>query len=67
MAIAFDTIRVGNKYYLNNFGERFEFQVIERKTDKNYILKDIHTLETYELADLVKYGTGKDYELYELE
>ncbi len=67
MSISFDTIRVGKKYYLINHGERHEFVVLEKLEAQNYALKDLHTLETYELEDMVRYGKGKDYELYELQ
>ena len=67
MSISFDTIRVGKKYYLINHGERHDFSVIEKIDRQNFKLKDLHTLEIYELEDLVRYGKGKDYELYELD
>lgn len=67
MAMSFDSLRVGKTYYLKNYGERFEFLVEERKDERNFVVKDIHTLEHYELKDLVKYGTGRDFELYELD
>jgi hypothetical protein len=67
MAMSFDSMRVGQKYYLINFGEKFEFQVQEKKSEKNFVVKDIHTLEKYEIKDLIKYGLGSDFELYELE
>lgn len=66
MSMSFDSLRVGKTYYLKNFGERFEFRVEERRENKNFLVKDLHTLEHYELKDLIKYGTGKDFELYEL-
>lgn len=64
--MSFDALRVGKKYYLKNFGERREFQIEERLGDKNFLIKDLHTLEKYEIKDLVKYGVGNDFELYEL-
>lgn len=67
MSMSFDALRVGKKYYLRNFGERREFQIQERLSDRNFKIKDLHTLEQYEIQDLVKYGVGKDFELYELE
>lgn len=67
MSMSFDALRVGKRYYLTNFGERFEFQIQERKENDNFLVKDLNTLEHYELKDLIKYGVGKDYELYELE
>lgn len=67
MAMSFDSMRVGQKYYLINYGEKFEFLVQEKKSEKNFVVKDIHTLEKYEIKDLIKYGLGSDFELYELE
>lgn len=66
MAIAYDALRVGRTYRLTNYGEIREFTVMKRIADRNYILKDKITLEHYELADLVRYGTGKDYDLDEI-
>ncbi len=66
MAISIDTIRVGKQYFLVNHGERLEFTVIEKLGQNNFKLKDLYTLELYELKDLLKYGKGKDYELREL-
>ena len=65
MSISLDTIRVGKKYYLINHGERHDFLVLEKLYNNNCKLKDLYTLELYELNDLLKYGRGKDYELYE--
>ena len=65
MSISLDTIRVGKKYYLINHGERYDFLVLEKLYNNNYKLKDLFTLEIFELGDLLKYGRGKDYELYE--
>lgn len=63
--ISFDTIRVGKKYYLQNFGDLYEFEVLERLSTNNFTLKDLHTLETYQLEDLIRWGKGKDYDLRE--
>lgn len=65
MSLGFTSLRVGKKYYLINDRERHDFLVIERLSDINFKLKDLHTLEIYELYDLVKYGKSKDYELWE--
>jgi len=64
-ARSFDTIRVGKKYRLVNLGEVFEFEVMKRLNDQNYLLKDLHTLEEYELDDLIRWGRGKDFEFDE--
>ena len=67
MALAFDNLRIGKKYYLKNYGETSEFSVEERLGNDNYKVKDLNTLEIYELQDLVKYGRSDDFELWELE
>ncbi len=66
MSISFDTLRVGKKYYLINHGERHDFVVVEKINNQNYRLKDLVSLELFELEDLIRYGKGKDYELYDL-
>ncbi len=66
MSIGFTSLRVGKTYYLINEGERHDFKVIERLSDTNFKLKDLLTLEVYELEDLVRYGKNKDYQLWEL-
>jgi hypothetical protein len=38
---------------------------IENKDD--YIIRDLNSLEVYNLNVLIEYGKGKDYDLYELE
>lgn len=59
-------MRVGWKYRLRNFDETFEFETLKKLNSENFLLKDLHTLEKYELHDLVKFGRGKDFEIREL-
>ncbi len=66
MPLSFDNLRKGKKYSLKNYGEKFEFQVMEMPEDGVYTVKDLATLETYDLNDLIKYGKGKDFDLEEL-
>ena len=66
MAISMDNLRKGKKYRLTNFGEKFEFQVMEMPEEGIYKVKDLNTLDTYLLHDLVRYGKGKDFDLDEL-
>jgi hypothetical protein len=63
--ISFDNVRVGNTYVLKNYDDTYEFEVLERLGRENFKLKDLHTLEKYELEDLVRWGKGKDFELRE--
>ncbi|WP_299821960.1 hypothetical protein [uncultured Pontibacter sp.] len=66
MAISVDNLRRGKKYRLTNYGEQFEFQVMDIADEEVFVLKDLHTLDLYKLHDLVKYGKGKDFDLEEM-
>ncbi|GAA0891603.1 hypothetical protein GCM10009122_12820 [Fulvivirga kasyanovii] len=64
--LSINAMRVGWKYRLRNFDETFEFETLKKLNSENFLLKDLHTLEKYELHDLVKFGRGKDFEIREL-
>lgn len=66
MPISFDNIRIGKKYFLSNYGEESEFEVLEWLGDENYKLKDLNSLEIYTLNDLIKYGKSEDFDIYEI-
>ena len=66
MAISMDNLRRGKKYRLTNYGESFDFQVVEMPEEGMYRVKDLHTLDIYLLHDLVRYGKGRDFDLDEL-
>ena len=66
MAMSFDNIRTGKKYYIKNFGEECTFEVHEVMGDGDFRVKDIDTLEMFFLSDFVKYGKGKDYQFEEV-
>lgn len=66
MASSFNNLRVGKKFQLINFGESFEFEVLEIMTNGDCVLKDIHTLESYSLFDLIRYGKGPDFDVNDL-
>jgi hypothetical protein len=63
--LSFDVLRVGKKYSLLNYGDRYEFE-IEKILINDFRVKDIHTLERYNLKDLLKFGKGHDFEIREL-
>jgi hypothetical protein len=65
--LSFDSLRVGKKYKLVNFGETHEFEVESILVNQDFKVKDLFTLERYLLKDLIKYGKGKDFEIRELE
>ena len=64
--ISTDVIRLGKKYRLQNFGEIYEFEVVEFMQGDNFTFKDLPTLETYEYQKLIEFGKGKDFEIIEL-
>lgn len=64
--LSFDVLRVGHRYYMINYGDRYEFE-IERILIDDFKVKDIHTLERFLLKDLLKFGKGKDFEIRELD
>lgn len=65
--LSFDVLRVGKKYRLINFRDKFEFQIEEILGNENFKLKDIHTLERMFMKDLIKFGKGNDFEIREIE
>ncbi|MGK7394119.1 MAG: hypothetical protein ACNS62_06085 [Candidatus Cyclobacteriaceae bacterium M3_2C_046] len=66
MPISPDTLRVGKKYRLVNYGHTTEFVVQEVLEENDFRIKDLAILEELNFKDLVKYGKGNDYELEEL-
>jgi len=66
MPISIDTVRVGKRYRLINFGEEHIFDVTSATGVKDFFCKDITSLEIFKLSDLTAYGKGKDYDFYSL-
>lgn len=66
MATSFNNLRVGKKFRLVNFGESFDFEVLEIMSDGDCQLKDVYTLENYTLYDLIRYGKGNDFDVNDL-
>jgi len=67
MSISLDTIRTGKKYIFRNFGEIRTFQVLEILGNGDFKLKDLNTLELYHYKELIQFGKGRDFQLFELE
>ena len=66
MATSFNNLRVGKKFRLVNFGESFDFEVLEIMSDGDCHLKDVYTFENYTLYDLIRYGKGADFDVNDL-
>jgi hypothetical protein len=65
--ISHGALRVGKRYRVTNFGDQYEIEIEEARTDGDFEVKDLHTLEHFKLSEIVKYGTGTDYEIRDLE
>ena len=65
--MSIDTLRVGHRYIIKNYGEATEFELVRIDDDDDYIIRDLNSLEVYNFKVLIQYGKGKDYDLYELE
>ena len=66
MPIAIDTLRVGKKYLIKNYGEVNRVEVMERTNEGDFVVKDLLTLERSMLSDWIKYGKSKDFDLFEI-
>ena len=66
MAQSFNNLRVGKTFRLTNFGESFEFEILEIMGDGDCKLKDVNTLEGYTLYGLIAFGKGEDFDVSEL-
>ena len=64
--LAFDVLRVGKKYRLVNYGERYEFEILKILVG-DFELKDLHTLERYRMTELIRFGRGSDFEIREVD
>ena len=63
--MSIDNIKVGKCYFLRNYGETTSFNVLEA-LENDFRIKDLLTLELYNFNELIKYGKGPDFDLFEL-
>ena len=56
----------GHTYYLRNYGDEYEFEVMEINSNDDIVLRDLLTLELFNIQDVFLTGIGPDYELHEL-
>ena len=64
--LSFDVLRTGKQYRLINFGEKHEFEIENILPNGDFRVKDMLTLERFNLKELIRYGKGKDFILEEL-
>lgn len=65
--LSFDVLRVGKKYRLINYGDQYDFVIERILVNGDFKVKDLHTLEHYLLKETIRFGTGKDFEIRELD
>jgi len=65
--LSYSSLRAGKKYWIVNFTERFEFELVEIVNATEFRLKDLHTLEHYRMSDIIRFGIGPDFEIREFE
>ena len=65
--LAFSSLRVGERYRLINYGELFEFELLKILDGNEFLLKDLLTLETYRMSQLIGFGKGDDLEIRMLQ
>ena len=65
--LSFDVLRVGKRYRLTNYDDRYDFEIERILANGDFKVKDIHTLERYQLKETIKFGKGKDFEILELD
>ena len=65
--MSLDNLRVGKSYFVNNHGEKTSFLVLETEGRNNFKIRDLLSLETSLFGDLIQYGIGADFELYEIQ
>lgn len=58
---AFDIMRTGKCYRLINFGDTYEFEVLDILDNGDFILKTLDTLEELKLSEIIDYGVSKDF------
>jgi len=49
-----------------NFGESARFMVVKKLSEENFLVKNLLTLENFELYDIVRFGVGSDFVLHEI-
>ena len=64
--LSFNVLRTGKKYRLINFGEQHDFIIENILANGDFKVKDIHTLEHFQLKEVIAFGKGKDFTIEEI-
>lgn len=66
MSISLNTMRVGRKYKLVNYGEVFIFETLSINQNDDFLIKILDTLEQCYLSELYQFGKGSDFMIDEV-
>ena len=61
-----DNMRVGKNYCIVNHGDTTRFFILETNGRNDFKIKDLLSLEIYMFGELIQYGIGPDFELFEI-
>lgn len=64
--ISFSSLRLGRKYFMKNYGEEYRFEVLEMLPPEDFLLKDLLTLESFKMSEVIQFGRGDDFQIWEL-
>ena len=64
--LSYSSLRAGKRYWLVNYGDRYEFEILEVLSPQDFKLKDVNTLELYLISEITRYGKGDDFEIRDL-
>lgn len=64
--MSIDTMRVGKNYCIVNHGDTTRFYIMETEGQNDFKIKDLLSLEIYRFGELIQFGIGQDFELYEI-
>lgn len=64
--MSIDNMRVGKKYCLVNYGDTTRFTILDSTAREDFTIKDLLSMETYRFSELIEYGIGPDFELFEI-
>ena len=64
--MSYDNMRIGKRYFLRNHGETTSFLVMEPDGINDFKIQDLISHDMYLFGDLIRFGQGKDFELYEI-
>lgn len=65
--LSVSNLRKNHKYFLENYGEKSYFVVLEILSEDNYLVQSLDSLEKLEFQNLVAYGLSSNYQLHEIE